>query len=201
MTDQMEKQPFWEEMGLPAPGARIALEEYEALPETGFPIEWHDGLVIYPHWNEETMSPAPTLRHQYIVMRIIKLLLGTVPGGDVFTAPTAVRLSQQTVQPDVFWIADDSACVPQETHFLGGPDLIVEVLSPGNTENDRMTKYDLYERHGVGEYWIVDPVEAYIEVYTLADGRFRRAGAFKAGQVFQSPALGKAIPAASIFKG
>lgn len=50
MTEQAEKQPFWEELGLPAPNSRISREAYDALPEVNFHMEYIDGAVIYPNW-------------------------------------------------------------------------------------------------------------------------------------------------------
>ena len=199
MATPRTQPPFWEISGLPAPGAALSLAAYEALPETSVQMEWHAGIVRYPNWNEETMSPAPTLRHQQVVMRGIQLLLAHIPNGEVFTAPTDVRLGDRIVQPDVFWVAEGSACVPRTRFFAGGPDLIVEVLSASNTENDRVTKFDLYEAHGVREYWIVNPDEDYIEVYSLESHVYRRVGAFKPGQVFQSPLLEQAISVRDLF--
>lgn len=201
MTEQAQKQPFWLTLGLPAPGAHIRLEEYTALPEVNFHVEWHEGVVIYPNWNEETMSPAPSLQHQRVVMHVIKVLLAQIPDGDVFTAPTDVWLSGKVVQPDVFWVAETSPCIPQEQYFVGGPDLVVEVLSLHNTENDRVTKFDLYEQNGVREYWIANPHEVYIEVYTLEGTTFRRLGAFKSGSSFSSPVLGSSISVKALFTG
>ena len=54
----------------------------------------------------------------------------------------------------------------------GAPDLIVEVLSPGTAKNDKGYKKDLYEKSGVKEYWIIDPMLRSIEVYLLTDGKF-----------------------------
>lgn len=54
----------------------------------------------------------------------------------------------------------------------GAPDLIVEVLSPGTAKNDKGYKKDLYERSGVKEYWIVDPVSCSIEAYLLSDKKY-----------------------------
>lgn len=56
MTEQAEKQPFWEALGLPAPGTQMSAPAYLALPETSIPMELIKGVVIYPHWNEEAMS-------------------------------------------------------------------------------------------------------------------------------------------------
>jgi len=57
---------------------------------------------------------------------------------------------------------------------------------------DRDTKFTVYERHGVREYWIVDPIEAYLEVYVQQDGRFVRQGTYGAEDTVVSSALGGA---------
>jgi Uma2 family endonuclease len=110
-----------------------------------------------------------------------------------------LRLGGRVVQPDVFWVAEESACVDQGSHYAGPPDLVIEVLSPSNTENDRVTKFDLYQREGVREYWIVNPTEDYLEVYALTAGAYRRVGAFKPGMTFTSPVLAASVPAADLF--
>lgn len=199
MTEQAQRQPFWEVWGLPAPGTQISFADYEALPEIPFHIEWHDGIVIYPNWNEDTMAPSPMTRHQRLVVRLLQLLPTLQPEGDWLTAPMDLRLGGRVVQPDVFWVAADGACVDQGSHYAGPPDLVVEVLSPSNTENDRVTKFDLYEREGVREYWIVNPTENYLEVYALAEGTYRRVGAFKPGAVFESTMLGASVSVTDLF--
>lgn len=201
MSDEAQKQPFWEELGLPAPGARISREDYEALPEVSFHMEWHDGVVVYPHWNEETMSPAPNMHHQTTVMQVIKLLLNIIPDGKLFTAPTDVMLSGRAVQPDVFWVSDSGQAVMEKNALIGPPDLVVEVLSPSTGQRDKTDKFDLYEAQGIREYWIVEPRDNVIEVYVLDGGAYRRLGAFKPGQNFDSPVLGQSVPVTQIFEG
>ncbi len=200
MSEQpTQRTPFWEEMGLPAPGAHLTREEYDALPEVNIHIEWHDGVVVYPNWNEETMSPSPLSRHQRLVGRIYAALLKAIPNGEVLLAPMDLLLSGRTSQPDLFWVAEDGTCIDHGTRYEGPPALIVEVLSPSNTANDRVTKFDLYERSGVPEYWIVEPREDYIEVYTLNGGTYQRVGAYQPGQTFMSSALGKSVTVADLF--
>ena len=66
-------------------------------------------------------------------------------------------------------------CDPEkvtEEGVFGAPDLVIEVLSPGTAKYDRGRKKDMYEKHGVREYWIVSPRDLTIEQYILADGRF-----------------------------
>lgn len=197
MSEQQLDAPFWEQMGLPAPGSSLSREAYHALPQTSIHIEWHDGIVIYPNWSDTTMSPAPCTTHQRTVFRIATLLDQLTDDGDVLIAPTDVVIEPgKTIQPDVFWIAADGACVDRDTYFEGVPDLIVEVLSPGSLKHDRVTKFALYERCGVAEYWIVDPDARFIEAYHLRDDKYVRVSG---ATDFTSPVLGKTVQINTIF--
>jgi len=199
MSQATQKQPTWDALGLPEPGTSLSRDAFDRLPEVQFHMEWHDGVVVYPNWNEAAMSPAPSVRHQSTVIQVIQLLLAHIPDGKVLTAPTDVHLGNMTVQPDVFWVAADSQCVETDAAFIGPPNLVVEVLSPSNTQNDRVTKFDLYEKQGVQEYWIINPDEQYLEIYVLDAGKYRRIGAYNPKQTFTSPALNTGIAAKAIF--
>jgi len=199
MTEQTQQQPFWHRLNLPAPGTHIDRDAYRALPSVPFHMEWHAGTVIYPNWNEISMSPSPSSQHQRLVVRLLQVLAGLIPDGDLLTAPMDLYLSGRIVQPDVFWVAPGTACIDRGTFYEGPPALIVEVLSPTNTANDRVTKFDLYEQNGVSEYWMANPAERYLEVYTLSDSTYQRLGAFR-GQTFTSPALSAPIDTAHLLK-
>lgn len=170
-------------------GTSLTAEMFRALPESNQIIEHIDGVVI--------VSPSPTILHQRLVLRTYDLLRQVAPSGEVFTAPLDIYLGEDTVQPDVFWVAEGSSCHPTDNdRFAGPPELVIEVLS-SNEGRDRVIKFDLYEQHGVQEYWLLGA--DYVEVYGLQHGQFRRMGAFLAGQTFNSPALGTAIPTDQIF--
>jgi Uma2 family endonuclease len=77
--------------------------------------------------------------------------------------------------------------------------LIIEVLSPSTARQDKVTKFALYERHGVRVYWIADPKYRNIEVWSLADGRYTRLGLFSGNDTFTSPVLGQTIEVKDIF--
>jgi Uma2 family endonuclease len=203
MSDEAQKQPFWEELGLPAPGTPMSPEEYLQLPETTIPMEHLGGVVVYPHWNEETMSPAPVPDHQDIVLNIGTLLKAHAKqhGGSAHIAPVDVSFDNGvTVQPDVMWRSPDSQCARTDRRFHGPPELVVEVLSPSTGQRDKTDKFDIYEARGIREYWIVEPRDNVIEVYVLDGGAYRRLGAFKPGQTFDSPVLGQSVPVAEIFE-
>jgi Uma2 family endonuclease len=124
------------------------------------------------------MSPAPNLRHQRIVGDIfveLKLFLKNKKC-QVFIAPFDVRLPLPTnrvkgdkintvVQPDLCVICDDSKLDKQGC--IGAPDLIIEILSPGNSKREMKDKFELYQEAGVLEYWVIDPVHNLAFTYTL----------------------------------
>ncbi|MEL6148009.1 MAG: Uma2 family endonuclease [Chloroflexota bacterium] len=199
MTEQAEQQAFWERLHLPPPGAAMPLAAYDALPETTIPMEYIHGRVVYPHWNETSMTPTPRPRHQLVVGEVYTVLRGLIPDGRLLLSPMDVAIGGQKVQPDVFWASAGGNCTRGEAHYVGAPDLAVEVLSPGNASHDRITKFDLYEQHGVREYWLLDPEEDVIEVYMLADGAFQRSGAYTVGDTFRSPLLQQTVTVSDLF--
>ena len=87
------------------------------------------------------------------------------------------RMPQQVVQPDITVTCDRSKLTEQG--MTGPPDLVVEIVSPDSGLIDRRRKFDLYERFGVSEYWIVDQDERVVEVWRLENDRtYRRSGVF-----------------------
>jgi Uma2 family endonuclease len=133
---------------------------------------------------------APTDRHQAIVGNLFAhfhLHLRRQPC-QVRVAPYDVRLPRRgatadaaihtVVQPDICIICDPTKIEPRGC--LGAPDLIVEVLSPGTAARDWKDKFDLYEEAGVGEYWIVLPLQDDVSVFVLDEitGRYRLVGEY-----------------------
>ncbi len=99
----------------------------------------------------------------------------------VFAAPFDVRLPDPKKQTDdqlVFTVVQPDLCVicdPDKIDArgcIGAPDLIIEILSPGNTAREMGIKFDLYQEKGVKEYWLVEPTDKAILVYVLQDGRY-----------------------------
>ncbi len=127
------------------------------------------------------MSPAPNLTHQRVSRNLSRDLLNFFYGHpcQVFIAPFDVRLpvsrkqGQDTtvVQPDLCVICDESKL--DEQGCAGAPDLVVEILSPGNSRREMKDKFEVYEEAGVREYWIVNPAERVVLVYVLNnEGRY-----------------------------
>jgi Uma2 family endonuclease len=125
------------------------------------------------------MTPAPSRFHQQVSMEMCTQLATSLRGTDckVYAAPFDVRLpegdesddaTRTVVQPDISVICDPSKL--DDKGCKGSPDLIVEILSPATARKDMKEKFLRYERAGVREYWVVDPVVKMVTVYKLRDG-------------------------------
>jgi Uma2 family endonuclease len=92
-------------------------------------------------------------------------------------APLDVLFSEMdVVEPDVLYVSEERLRGQQEERYLTvTPDLVVEVLSPSTRRVDRGAKRGLYERQGVPEYWLIDPVLETVQVFRLERGRFELA--------------------------
>ncbi|MCL6479199.1 MAG: Uma2 family endonuclease [Peptococcaceae bacterium] len=122
--------------------------------------------------------------------------------GMVLYAPVDVYLGEtETYQPDLIFITKDRLAIIDPDKINGAPDLVVEILSPGTAYYDLRKKHRVYEEKGVKEYWIVDPQEQSVEIYTLQDGRFTLSQrAEKRGEVESSAVQGFAVAVESIFE-
>ena|SRR5680860_49944 len=122
------------------------------------------------------MSPAPTRRHQDVVVELSRQIANFLRDHPcrVYTAPFDVRLPRASeadnevdtvVQPDISVICDSRKL--DDAGCRGTPDWIIEVLSPGTAVKDQIRKRELYQRHGVREYWLVHPVDRVLTIYQL----------------------------------
>lgn len=147
----------------------LTYEDYAALPDDGRRYEIHGG--------ELSVTPAPGTNHQRVSRNLYDVLgthVRTTGLGEVLYAPVDVILSDTTiVQPDLIFMAPAHASRVSRRGIEGAPTLAVEILSPSTTMIDRSTKLQLYARHGVPYYWIVDSDARTLEAYELADGAYR----------------------------
>ena len=177
----------------PQTKTRMTAEEYKALPETKQHVELIHGELIVHQYGDENMPGGPKDAHQQSISLIQAFLYQLVPAREVRAANTDVYLDNENiVQPDVLWASSESGqCVRQDDGYLhGAPDLVIEVLSPTTARHDRSTKFNLYEKNGVREYWMMDADIQLIEVYVREGDRFTRLGGFGPGESFTSPVLG-----------
>ena len=161
---------------------RTIMEVYEMLPE-GTLAELIDG-VLY-------MSPSPVSIHQIVQGKIFLRLGIYVEENDLgvmIPPPMDVFLDDHlnAVQPDIIFVAKENLKIIQKK-IRGVPDLLGEVISPGNSKHDVEIKKALYERFGVKEYWIIDPVSKEVTGYQLVSGKFELLA--KAKGKIKSPLL------------
>ena len=141
-------------------------EDVLRMPDDGNRYEFIGGRLY--------MTPAPVTRHQRVVMRLclaLSRILMDSRRGEVFSAPLLVQFpgTDDRVQPDLLFISHERRSIIGEKQVTGAPDLVVEILSPSTAHRDRGIKLDLYARHGVRQYWIVDPVEDSVDVWRFGD--------------------------------
>ncbi len=142
---------------------------------------------------ELVMSPSPKEIHQYILGNLYLKLGAFVRErglGKIYFAPFDVVLSDtDVVQPDLLFVSDDRIGIVTPDNVQGAPDLVVEILSPATAERDRTVKLAMYARHGVQEYWMVDPDARTITVLLRGESRFGVNGIYGEGQILHSPTL------------
>lgn len=129
------------------------------------------------------MSPAPDLWHQNWVGELYSILRDHILAtklGKVFLSPVDVVLDpENTVQPDIVFIATANAGIIQRRAIFGTPKLL-----PSTVRRDRYVKRELYARFGVKEYWIGDPANKCLEILTLKEGRYElHSGAEQNGKL------------------
>ncbi|PZV82226.1 Uma2 family endonuclease [Algoriphagus aquaeductus] len=142
-------------------------------------------------------AAAPSRRHQAVSGNVFSLFHTFLKGHPckVYSAPFDVRFSKDpdfkiidsVVQPDISVICDQSKL--DEKGCLGAPDLIVEILSPSNSQVELQNKYELYQEFGVKEYWIIHPVENTLQINILVNGVYQPSRLFTTGQKVTSTVL------------
>ena len=163
------------------------------------------------------MSPAPTFNHQKIQTNILVEFHNFLKGKPCVTvsSPVDVRLKGKpfrkkklrddqvttVVQPDIIVVCDEEK-LKDNRSIDGAPELIVEVLSPGNTKVETKYKFDLYEENGVLEYWVAYPEYKQIYVYLLNENEeYGKPVIYETNENITSQVLkGLSIPIDEIFK-
>jgi len=181
------------------PQGRWTLSDWEKLPDDGNRYEIIDG-VLY-------MSTAPGFTHQRIISRLYKLL--GIPAeeqdlGVAIFAPFGVFMPGcNPVQPDFVFVSKSHADIIQERGIFGIPDLIVEILSPGNRAYDEEVKFQAYATAGVAEYGIIDSATQSLRLNrSPAQGEYKETQVFDATQTVTFACLpGIALVVGNLFEG
>lgn len=154
-------------MALPAENIRCSYADY---------LAWEEDRRMELLEGNPVMLASPSRVHQEIEAELVRQLgnyLADKKRCRVYPGPFAVRLFEAAgeppeevdtvVEPDVTVVCDPAKL--DDRGCKGAPDFVIEILSPSTRRNDRLTKFDLYQRAGVREYWIVSPEERAVQVF------------------------------------
>ncbi|THF72869.1 Uma2 family endonuclease [Cohnella fermenti] len=146
---------------------QVTYEMYAEMPDDGQRYEVIDGVL-------EMMPPGVTTTHQVIARELLMLLAGSCRSDYiVLFAPLDVILTRTNVlQPDVLMVHRSRSAIVTNRGIEGVPDLVVEILSPSTRKRDKVVKSKVYAKHGVPEYWMIDPLTKTLEQYGLTDGGY-----------------------------
>lgn len=189
-------------MAQPNPRLKFTVDDYMSMPP-GRRFQLLDGEMI-PMEGDRSFVPAPSDKHQAIVVELLVALHRFITEnrlGNMRVSPYDVVLSDyDVVQPDILSVSNERAGIITSANIQGAPDLVVEVLSPATAEYDRGYKRTLYGRHGVREYWLVDPEAETVEVLTRRGRGLALRATYRRGDSLTSPLLaGLALDLNQIF--
>ena len=166
----------------------LTIADLDAMPE-------NDGNRYEIIEGELFVSCSPGLTHQIVATNLIVLIknyLTTNPIGIVVTTPGMVLSNYSGVIPDlVFFRHDQRADIVTDDRLTAPPRLVIEILSPGsaNVRRDRIAKLNLYAKHGVPEYWIVDPKKLQLDRYVMRGSSLTLLETLQSGDTLTCEAL------------
>jgi Uma2 family endonuclease len=188
------------ELALRSHDATWNYARWEQLPDDGNRYEVING-VLY-------MTTAPSTFHQWIVRRLDRFVGMPLEDQDlayVFTAPIGLLMPGcDPVQPDFVVVRKTNGAIIHNRRIRGVPDLIAEVLSPSNAEQDTKTKRAAYAQAGVPEYWIVRPDSRDVLRYSQPDvllGDYTQATLIEPAAELVSATLPARVLVANLFAG
>jgi Uma2 family endonuclease len=179
---------------------RYTTSDLDCLPDVeGVRYEIIDGDLY--------VSKQPDWHHQYVGGEIFRALQNwshQTGAGLTIQAPGVIFAADENVAPDLVWLgrARLATIFDAGGHLRAAPDLVVEVLSPGeaNERRDRELKLKLYSRQGVQEYWIVDWERQTIRVYRREQAALELVATLMGQDVLTSPLLtGFSCPVLSLW--
>ena len=183
------------------PKGRYVVADYFATPE-GERWELIDGVLYH-------MAPAPSIKHQVVSKNLVWLIDPHIVQnrlGLLLYAPCAVVLpGESAVEPDLLFVSAARRNIVTARACEGPPDLVVEILSPSNSAHDLSLKRELYARHAVPEYWILQPDEETVlkltePVVREGVGEYTSESRYAAGDMLVADSLpGLTISVSDIF--
>jgi Uma2 family endonuclease len=172
-------------------------KDLEDLPEDPrFRQEIIDGELF--------LTPSPIPLHQRVLLNLVWILEGHVRKkkiGEILFAPVDIYFTETNVlEPDLVFWRNERRSIVKEKFLEGAPDLVVEILSKGTAQRDRVTKKAIYERFSVPHYWILDPFSKTLVELVLRRKKLHERTKFSGKKTF-SPACfpGLKIPLGKVF--
>lgn len=144
---------------------------------------------------ELIVSGMASLTHQRVIGKLLHFVRGYLDGnpvGEVFLMPGVILDRHNSVIPDLVFLTNEQLeRVGSESHIHFAPALAVEVVSPGkeNARRDRVKKLHVYDKFGVGEYWVADPEARTLEIYRRAGGVLALAATLRGEDEIDTPLL------------
>jgi Uma2 family endonuclease len=148
---------------------KYTVKDYLMLEE-GTPFQLIDYNLI--------MSPSPTSNHQQLSGRLLQTMLNFLDSindnGFIVSAPMDVIFDDgNAFQPDIVYVSAERKEAIVKERIMGAPDLLIEILSPSTGYYDLRQKKDIYEKYGVKEYIIIDPIQETAELYILENSIYK----------------------------
>lgn len=134
---------------------------------------------------------SPIYAHQRILAKLyLAFHKDCAADGEVLFAPLDVHFDENNIfQPDLIYIANANRGIIRDGYIYGAPDLVVEILSSSTGRRDKTIKKNGYEKFGVREYWLVDPVHRFVEQFVLLDGKYAEVATLTEEQTLSSPTV------------
>jgi Uma2 family endonuclease len=162
------------------PKVKYTANDFLKLPE-GAPFELLNGKLTY--------MASPKILHQLILGNILSFLFLFVKKnkiGQVISSPMDVHFDKNNiVQPDILFVSNENKKIIQE-YVIGAPDVVIEIFSNSTKKKDKNAKFKLYQKHGVLEYWLVDPEIKSVEIYILKSKKFILKDKYSEGEKLKS---------------
>ncbi len=173
-----------------APSLRWTTRDLEAMPDDG---GWKRYEIVD---GELFVTRSPHLRHQSVAMRLslsLERWSDQTELGRTFQTPGLILGPHDAVIPDVIWIRREllEQGLDAAGHLTVAPDLVIEILSPGeqNEQRDKEIKLKLYSRQGVQEYWIVNWQQQTVQIYRRHQAQLQLESTLIGGDTLTSPLL------------
>jgi len=171
--------------------------QFWADVDEGAKAEFINGEIVYhsPVYGRHWMASSNITTELLPYVKANRL-------GKVAYEKVMIRLTRNDYEPDIcFWTTGRAAGFEEKQSVFPAPDFVVEILSDSTRKRDYGVKFIDYARHGVREYWIVDPDQRTVEQYLLEDDQFVLAQKLKEGLLRSEVVTGFGMAVPEIFEG